>query len=265
MADRLKGKVALVVGAGSIGPGWGNGKAAAVLFAREGARVLAADLRPAAALETKRIIEGEGGACEVVACDVSKAKEVAAMVEACLEAFGRIDVLHNNVGIVEVGGPVETSEESWDRVNDVNLKSMFLTCKEVLPHMERQGKGVIVNIASIAGIRWTGVPYVSYSATKAAVIHFTRVVALQYARAGIRANSILPGLMNTPMIHASLIGAYGANAEEMVRKRDAQCPMGRMGDAWDVAYAALFLASDEAKYITGTELVVDGGLTVTCV
>jgi len=147
----------------------------------------------------------------------------------------------------------------------VNLKSMFLTCKHSLPHMERQGKGAIVNIASISGIRWTGVPYVSYSATKAAVIHFTRVVALQYARAGIRANSILPGLMNTPMVHASLVGAYGANAEEMVRKRDAQCPMGRMGDAWDVAYAALFLASDEAKYITGTELIVDGGLTVNCV
>jgi NAD(P)-dependent dehydrogenase (short-subunit alcohol dehydrogenase family) len=236
-----------------------------VLFAREGAKVLAADLRLAAALETKGIIEGEGGVCEAVACDVSKAKEVAAMVEACMKAFGRIDVLHNNVGIVEVGGPVETSEESWDRVNDVNLKSMFLTCKEALPHMERQGKGAIVNIASISGIRWTGVPYVSYSATKAAVIHFTRVVALQYARAGIRANSILPGLMNTPMVHASLIGAYGANAEEMVRKRDAQCPMGRMGDAWDVAYAALFLASDEAKYITGTELIVDGGLTVNCV
>jgi len=265
MAARLKDKVALVTGAGSIGPGWGNGKAAAVLFAREGAKVLAADLRLAAALETKRIIEGEGGTCAAVACDVSKAKEVAAMVEACMKAFGRIDVLHNNVGIVEVGGPVETSEESWDRVNDVNLKSMFLTCKHALPHMERQGKGAIVNIASISGIRWTGVPYVSYSATKAAVIHFTRVVALQYARAGIRANSILPGLMNTPMVHASLVGAYGANAEEMVRKRDAQCPMGRMGDAWDVAYAALFLASDEAKYITGTELIVDGGLTVNCV
>jgi len=265
MAARLEDKVALVTGAGSIGPGWGNGKAAAVLFAREGAKVLAADLRLAAALETKRIIEGEGGVCEAVACDVSKAKEVAAMVEACMKAFGRIDVLHNNVGIVEVGGPVETSEESWDRVNDVNLKSMFLTCKHSLPHMERQGKGAIVNIASISGIRCTGVPYVFYSATKAAVIHFTRVVALQYARAGIRANSILPGLMNTPMVHASLVGAYGANAEEMVRKRDAQCPMGRMGDAWDVAHAALFLASDEAKYITGTELIVDGGLTVNCV
>jgi len=265
MAERLKDKVALVTGAGSIGPGWGNGKATAVLFAREGAKVVAADLRLAAAEETKRIVESEGGSCEALQCDVSKSAEVAAIVERAIAAFGRIDVLHNNVGIVEVGGPVETSEESWDRVNDVNLKSMFLTCKEALPHMERQGKGAIVNIASIAGIRWTGVPYVSYSATKAAVIHFTRVVALQYARAGIRANSILPGLMNTPMIHASLVGAYGANAEEMVRKRDAQCPMGRMGDAWDVAYAALFLASDEAKYITGTELVVDGGLTVTCV
>jgi len=265
MAARLKDKVALVTGAGSIGPGWGNGKATAVLFAREGAKVLAADLRLAAALETKRIIEGEGGVCEAVACDVSKAKEVAAMVEACMTAFGRVDVLHNNVGIVEVGGPVETSEESWDRVNDVNLKSIFLTCKHVLPHMERQGKGAIVNIASVSGIRWTGVPYVSYSATKAAVIHLTRVVALQYARAGIRANSILPGLMNTPMVHASLVGAYGANADEMVAKRDAQCPMGRMGDAWDVAYAALFLASDEAKYVTGTELIVDGELTVTCV
>ncbi len=265
MAGRLKDKVALVTGAGSVGPGWGNGKAAAVLFAREGAKVLAADIRLEAARETERIIAAEGGLCRAVACDVSKAKEVAATVEACIAAFGRIDVLHNNVGIVEVGGPVETSEESWDRVNDVNLKSMFLTCKYALPHMERQGKGAIVNIASISGIRWTGVPYVSYSATKAAVIHFTRVVALQYARAGIRANSILPGLMNTPMVHASLVGAYGPSVEEMVEKRDAQCPTGRMGDAWDVAYAALFLASDEAKYITGSELVVDGGLSVSCV
>lgn len=265
MGERLKGKVALVTGAGSVGPGWGNGKAAAVLFAREGAKVLAADINPQAVGETKGIIEREGGTCEAFAGDVAKAAEVAAMVEACMTTFGRIDVLHNNVGIVEVGGPVETSEASWDRVNEVNLKSMFLTCKYALPHMERAGKGAVVNIASIAGIRWTGVPYISYSATKAAVIHLTRVVALQYARKGIRANSVLPGLMNTPMVHASLVGAYGADAEEMVRRRDAQCPMGRMGDAWDVAYAALFLASDEARYITGAELVVDGGLSVACV
>lgn len=264
MGERLKGKVALVTGAGSIGPGWGNGKAAAVLFAREGAKIFAVDINRAAAEETKRIIEGEGGVAELFAADVSKSGQVTAMVDACIKAFGRIDVLHNNVGIVAVGGPVETSEESWDKVNDVNLKSMFLTCKYVLPHMERQGGGSIVNIASIAGTRWTGVPYISYSSTKAAAIQFTRVVALQYARKGIRANSILPGLMNTPMVHASLVGAYGKSADDMVKKRDEQCPMGHMGDAWDVAYAALFLASDEAKYVTGTELVVDGGLTVKC-
>jgi NAD(P)-dependent dehydrogenase (short-subunit alcohol dehydrogenase family) len=265
MGARLEGKVALVTGAGSIGPGWGNGKAAAVLFAREGAKIAAADINIEAVRETRRIIEGEGGVCEAIACDVSKSPQVEAMVAACLAAFGRIDVLHNNVGIVEVGGPVEASEASWDRVTDVNLKSMFLTCKHALPHMERQRRGAIVNIASVSGIRWTGVPYVSYAATKAAVIQFTRVVALQYAKAGIRANSILPGLMNTPMVHASLVRAYGANVEEMMQKRNEQCPMGYMGDAWDVAHAALFLASDEAKYITGTELVVDGGLTATCV
>jgi len=266
MADRLKEKVALVSGAGSSGPGWGNGKATAVLFAREGARILAADINLDAAVETKRIIEREGGICEAVAGNVALAEDVAAVVDTCIAAFGRIDVLHNNVGIVEVGGPVETTEDSWDRVNDVNLKSMFLTCRQVLPHMTRQGKGAIVNIASVSGIRWLGVPYISYAATKAAIIHFTRVIALQYARSGIRANSILPGMMNTPMVHAAeVIAAYGGSAEEMVRRRDEQCPMGRMGDAWDVAYAALVLASDEAKYITGTELVVDGGLTVNCV
>jgi NAD(P)-dependent dehydrogenase (short-subunit alcohol dehydrogenase family) len=166
MGDRLKDKVALVSGAGSSGPGWGNGKATAVLFARKGAKVLAADLNLDAAVETKRIIESEGGICEVVAGNVSRADDVAAIVNACMTAFGRIDVLHNNVGIVEVGGPVETSEEIWDRVNEVNLKSMFLTCKQVLPHMERQGKGAIVNIASVSGIRWLGVPYMSYATTR---------------------------------------------------------------------------------------------------
>jgi NAD(P)-dependent dehydrogenase (short-subunit alcohol dehydrogenase family) len=266
MGERLKEKAALVVGAGSIGPGWGNGKAAAVLFAREGARVMAADINLAAAEETQRIIPSEGGQCETVRCDAARSGDVQAMAEACLSAFGRIDVLHNNVGIVEIGGPVETSEASWDRVNDVNLKSVYLTCKYVLPHMERQGKGAIVNIASIAGIRWLGVPYISYAATKAAVVQLTRVIALQYAGKGIRANSILPGLMNTPMVHApAVMSAYGGSADELVRRRDDQCPMGHMGDAWDVAYAALFLASDEARYITGTELVVDGGLTVNCV
>ena len=262
MAGRLAGKVAMVVGAGSSGPGWGNGKATAVLFAREGARVFCVDINLAAAEETVALIRGEGGAAEACRADVSKAAEVETMVASCLEAFGRIDVLDNNVGILEVGGPVEASEESWDRVLDVNLKSMFLTCKHVLPVMVGQGGGVIVNIASIAGIRDIGVPYISYSTSKGAVIPFTRSIALQYAKQGIRANAILPGLMNTPMIVEPLKDAYaGGDVEEMIRIRDAQCPTGRMGDAWDVAHAALFLASDDAKYITATELVVDGGIT----
>ncbi len=262
MGGRLAGKVAMVVGAGSSGHGWGNGKATAVLFAREGAQLFCVDINLAAAEETAGIIRGEGGTAEAFRADVARAGDVEAMVARCLEVFGRVDVLDNNVGIVEVGGPVETSEEGWDRVIDVNLKSMFLTCKHVLPVMQRQGGGVIVNIASIAGIRDTGVPYISYSTSKGAVIPFTRSIALQYAKQGIRANAILPGLMNTPMIVEPLKDAYAqGDVEEMIRKRDAQCPTGRMGDAWDVAYAALFLACDESKYITGTQLVVDGGIT----
>lgn len=262
MGGRLADKVALVMGAGSSGPGWGNGKAASVLFAREGAKLLCVDIEPDAAAETAAIIAGEGGRAEAQAADVSRADQVEAMVARCLALYGRIDVLHNNVGILEVGGPVEASEESWDRIMAVNLKSMFLTCKHVLPVMERQGKGAIVNVASIAAIRWLGVPYVSYSASKAGVVQLTRSVALQYAAKGIRANAILPGLMNTPMIVEPLKEAYaGGDADRMIAVRDAQCPMGHMGDAWDVAYAALYLASDEAKYVTGTELVVDGGIT----
>ncbi len=262
MAERLKDKVAIVTGAGSVGPGWGNGKAASVLFAREGAKVFCVDLNLAAAEETAGIIAGEGGTAAAHKADVAVADQVEALVAACMERYGRVDVLHNNVGIAEVGGPVEISEATWDRVMDVNLKSMFLTCKQVLAIMERQGGGAIVNISSIAGIRWTGVPYITYYASKAAVLQFTRAIAIQYAAKGIRANSILPGLMDTPMIVEPLKDVYAqGDVEKMKRIRDAQCPMGHMGDAWDVAYAALFLASDEAKYVTATELVVDGGIT----
>jgi len=262
MGDRLKDKVAIVTGAGSVGPGWGNGKAAAVLFAREGASVFAADINLVAAQETAAIVEGEGGSCKPHKSDVSKSAEVEALVERCLEVYGRVDILHNNVGIVDVGGCVEASEESWDRVMNVNVKSMFLTCKFVLPHMEQQGKGAIVNISSVASSRWLGVPYISYSASKGAVNQLTQSIALQYAPKNIRANAILPGFMHTPMVAKSLADFYAAgDVEKMVELRDASCPMGKMGDAWDVAHAALFLASDDAKYITGTELVVDGGLT----
>ena len=262
MGERLKNKVAIVTGAGSSGPGWGNGKATAVLFAREGAKVFAVDINQEAVEETRQIISDEGAGVTVQQTDVTRAEQVEAMVDLCIETYGRVDILHNNVGIVEVGGPVEASEESWDRVVAVNLKSMFLTCKFVLPHMEEQGGGAIVNISSIAGIRYLGVPYVSYSATKGAVLQLTQSIALQYAEKNIRANSILPGLMNTPMIIEPLKDVYAeGDTEKMLDIRNNQVPMKRMGDAWDVAHAALFLASDEAKYITGAQLVVDGGLT----
>ncbi len=262
MGERLKNKVAIVTGAGSVGPGWGNGKATAVLFAREGAKVFAGDINHHAAMETKSIIDQEGGSCMVQKVDVSKSEEVKTMVDRCIEAYGRIDILHNNVGIVVVGGPVETSEETWDQVMAINLKSMFLTCKYVLPHMEKQGGGVIVNISSIAAIRYTGVPYVTYYTTKAGILGLTQGIALQYAEKNIRANAILPGLMNTPMIVEPLKGVYGAgDVDKMIEIRNKQCPTGKMGDAWDVAHAALFLASDEAKYITGAQIVVDGGIT----
>lgn len=264
MTDRMSGKRVLVTGAGSSGEGWGNGKAAAVLYAREGAQVLAVDLRMEAAEATRDIIRAEGGVCEVFAGDVAQGADCAAMAAACVNAFGGIDVLHNNVGIAETGGPVEASEESWNRVIAVNQTSVFLMCKHVLPHMVAQGKGAIVNVASIAALRWIGFPYAAYSASKAAVIALTQNIALQYAGWGIRANCVLPGLMNTPMIRAPLAASYGGDVDEMIAKRDRISPTGRMGDAWDTAYAALFLASDEARYVNATELVVDGGLVARC-
>jgi NAD(P)-dependent dehydrogenase (short-subunit alcohol dehydrogenase family) len=263
MAGRLEHKVALITGAGSIGPGWGNGKATAVLFAREGAKVFGVDLNLDAANETKGLIEGERGICATHAADVSKAQSVNAMVEACVAAFGRIDVLVNNVGIARTGGIVTTDEADWDLVTDVNQKSVYLVCKHVVPIMERQGSGAIVNIASVAAHRWTGINYASYYATKGAVVSLSRGIALEFANKGIRCNSVSPGLMNTPMVHHGLTGAYGkdGDVENLIRVRDAQCPMGHMGTAWDTAHAVLFLASDEAKYITGIDLIVDSGLT----
>lgn len=259
MAKRLEDKVALVFGAGSVGPGWGNGKATAVLFAREGAKVVGVDVNPAAAEETRAIIAEAGGTCHAETADVTRSDQICAVVDRTMQRYGRIDVLHNNVGITEMGGPVELSEESWHRVIDINATSIFLTCKHVLPIMEKQGSGAIVNISSIAAIRYTGYPYVAYYAAKAAVNQFTVGLALQYAAKGIRVNAIMPGLMNTPLIHQQISGQY-KTAEEMVAARDALVPTGKMGTGWDIAKAALFLASDDASYITGVCLSVDGGL-----
>ncbi|PSO33863.1 SDR family NAD(P)-dependent oxidoreductase [Bradyrhizobium sp. MOS002] len=262
--DRLKGKVAMVVGAGSIGPGWGNGKATAVTFAREGAQVFCVDRNGAAAEETVKIITDEGGTATAFTADVSRAAEIEAMVGACLKAYGRIDVLDNNVGIAEMGSVVDVTEESWDRVFTVNLKSAYLAMKHVIPAMVKQGGGSIINISSIASIRHVGISYVSYNVSKAAMNQLTRSTAIEFAKNHVRVNAILPGLMKTPMVEhsAGLANSYAkGDVEAMWRARDAQVPMGHMGDAFDVANAALFLASDEAKYVTGIELVVDGGIT----
>jgi NAD(P)-dependent dehydrogenase (short-subunit alcohol dehydrogenase family) len=265
MAGRLRDKVALVVGAGSIGPGWGNGKAAAVLFAREGAKVLCADVNEGAANETAGVIAKEGGEAKAMRADVASHDDIRRMVAACTDAYGHIDVLDYNVGLAHVGGVVELPEEDWDRLFAVNLKGCYLAMKYVIPLMEAQGGGSIINISSIAGIRYTGVPYATYYATKAAMNHLTRTTAAQYAPHHVRVNAVLPGLMKTPMIEqsAGLAAQYGkGDVEAMWKARDAQCPMGHMGDAWDVAYACLYLASDESKYVTGIELVVDGGITL---
>lgn len=264
MADRLKDKVAIVTGCGSVGPGWGNGKAIAVLFAREGAHVLGIDRDAAAAEETRAMIEGEGGRCDIRVVDVSDGAQVDAFVAEAVTAFGRIDILVNNVGIARVGGPAELDEATWDEVLRVNLKSVMLTCRSVLPVMERAGRGSIVNNASIAAWGWCGVNYGLYGASKGAMVSLTRSLAVQYAPKGVRANCVCPGLMNTPLVHKALTTVYGEDGdiETLIRTRDAQCPMGHMGDAWDTAYATLFLASDEAKYVTGVELNVDGGMSI---
>jgi NAD(P)-dependent dehydrogenase (short-subunit alcohol dehydrogenase family) len=258
---RLRGKVAIVTGAGTVAAGMGNGKATALLFAREGARIAAVDVNRAAAEATAAEIGAAGGEAIALAGDVSRAADVAAIVEAVVARFGRIDILHNNVGIERPGDPVSTSEDDWDRVHEVNLKGPFLLCKHVIPHMERQGGGAIINISSVASLRWSPVPYFPYHTSKAALNHMTRVIARQYAARGIRCNAILPGMIDTPHVRHNFAGQPDVETEVM-RRRDKACPMGRQGTPWEVANAALFLASDEASYVTGIELVVDGGLTL---
>jgi NAD(P)-dependent dehydrogenase (short-subunit alcohol dehydrogenase family) len=265
MSKRLQDKVAIITGAGSVGPGWGNGRATAVRFAEEGARVFAVDRNVASLVETIERVKEVGGTIVTHHCDVTQSAAIATMVEACMTAFGRIDVLVNNVGGSAAGGPVEMSEEVWDAQVDHNLKSVFLGCKHVLPIMEKQGSGVIINLASTSGLRWTGSAQVAYAATKAGVIQLSRVVAAQYAARGIRVNTVIPGQLHTPMVETRLAKQRtGGDIETLLKQRQARIPIGFMGDGRDTANAILFLASDEARFITGTEIVVDGGMTIRC-
>jgi hypothetical protein len=261
MPGRVEGKVALVMGAGCVGPGWGNGRAAAVLFAREGAKVFAVDKNPDAMTETVARI-GNNGEIVTHICDATDDAQVKATTEACRKKFGRIDILLNNVGGSAPGGVAEMSEDTFDRQIDYNLKSVFLSCRHAIPVMIEQGGGAIVNTASTSGISFSGSPQIGYASSKAAIIQFSRVTAVQYAKQGIRVNTVIPGQMHTPMVEVRLAKQRtGGDIESLLKSRVARIPLGFMGDGRDTAAAVLFLASDEARFITGTEIVVDGGMT----
>ena len=262
---RLKDKVAIVVGAGqSPGEGMGNGRATAITFAREGAKVLCVDHNLASAQETVELIAGTGGTATAFKADVTKATDIMEMVADAQARWSRVDILHNNVGVSLAGGDaelLEISEEAFDRCVAINLKSCILAAKHVVPIMRQQRTGSIINISSMAAI--TTYPYVAYKATKSAIIAFTEQLAYQNAEFGIRANVILPGLMNTPMAVDTRARAFKKTRAEVEAERDSKVPLRRkMGTAWDVANAALFLASDEADFITGVTLPVDGGASV---
>ena len=259
---RLKDKTAIVIGAGqSPGETMGNGRATALLFAREGAKVLAVDRSLDAAEETAALIRAEGFPVETFVADVTSEEDLQAAVHSCVDQWGRLDILHNNVGISVAGGdapPTEISTEAFDRIMAVNLRGTVMACKHAIPIMRDQGSGAIVNISSIAAIE--NYPWVAYKASKAAMIAYTKQLAIQNAEFGVRANVILPGLMDTPMAVDTRAQAWGRTREDVAAERDAKVPLRhKMGTGWDVANAALFLASDEAGFITGAALPVDGG------
>jgi len=264
-SGRLVGKVALVTGAGSVGTGWGNGRATAVVFAAEGATVIAVDRDAAALGPTLETIAATVGQGWPAICDVTDPAAVRRLIDDAVAAHGRIDVLVNNVGGSRAGGPVELPEEAWRAQLDLNLTSVYLTCRHVIPHMQRQGGGAIVNTASTSGLRFTGSPQVAYAAAKAGIIQLSKVVAVQHAPDGIRVNTVVPGQLHTPMVETRLAGQRtGGDVKALLASRQARIPLGFMGDGRDTAYAVLFLASDEARFVTGTEIVVDGGMTARC-
>lgn len=262
---RLSGKVALVTGAGSMNGGMGNGKATAIRLAQEGATIAALDLHLDAAEETCALIRAEGGTAFALAADVTREDQVQTAVGQCLSEFGQIDILQNNVGVLKTGGAMDSTVEDWDLLVHVNMKAVFLPTKHVLPHFVERKAGVVTNISSIAGLRYLGTPYIGYNATKGSIISYTRNLAAEMAPHGVRANAILPGFIDTPMAR-NITEQKTDDPEEidwdaLDRQRAERIPLGRVGTPWDVANAAVFLASDEASYITGTEITVDGGVS----
>ncbi len=262
---RLQGRVALVTGAGSMNGGLGNGKATAIRLAQEGAAICVLDVDLDAAEETCAIIRAEGGSAAAVAGDVTNEVQVSSAVAECLGEFGQIDILQNNVGILRAGGAMDTSVADWDLMAHVNMKAVFLPTKHVLPHFIERRYGIVTNVSSIAGQRYLGTPYIGYNATKGSIISYTRNLAAEVAPHGIRANTVLPGFIDTPMarniIEQNTENPKQIDWEALDQQRAARIPLGRVGTPWDVANAAVFLASDEASYITGTEITVDGGVS----
>ncbi len=253
-SPRLEGKVAIVTGAGSSGPGVGNGRATATLFAREGAKVLLVDITEERAAETMEMIQAEGGVASTIQADVTRAADCERMVETCIERYGRLDILDNNVGISRRGTVVEVSEEDWDHIMAVNVKTIVMASKFAIPRMMEVGGGSIINISSIAGLRaHSSTPY---TASKAAVIGLTISMAADHGPDGIRTNCIAPGLVYTPMVAPRM-------DDDLRQVRSSSAPLRTEGTAWDIGNAALFLASDEARWINGVVLPVDAGLVAT--
>lgn len=262
---RLEGKIALITGAGSVGPGWGNGRASAIRFAEEGALVFATDIDQSRLDETLRLAGDLAPRIKTGLVDIMQSSSIEQMVKECITAYGKIDILMNNVGGSAKGGPVEMPEDVWDTQVDYNLKSVFLTCKYVLPHMVAANSGSIINMASTSGMRWTGAAQVAYAATKAGVIQLSKVVAVQYAKQNIRVNTIVPGQLHTPMVETRLAGQRaGGDVQALLAQRQSRIPLPFMGDGRDTANAAVFLASEESRFITGTEIVIDGGMSARC-
>lgn len=265
MSGRLEGKVAFITGAGSVGSGWGNGRATAVRFAQEGAKVFATDINLENLEETLSLAGEFRKNIKTGVLDVTKAESIKESVSQCIGDFGTLDILVNIVGGSAKGGPIEMTEEVWDAQTDFNLKSIFLTCKYALPEMIKKESGSIINLASTSGIRWTGSAQIAYASTKAGVIQFSRVLAVQYAKQNIRVNTVVPGQLHTPMVETRLAKQRaGGDVELLLKQRQSRIPLPFMGDGRDTANAILFLASDEARFVTGTEIIVDGGMSARC-